>query len=225
MLSLGAPWTMAQTVDTSTGTVFDSNAPGPVIPSQNPAPVRLTASILPIDRGIPTNGEIVFVMTGGAVSVTGRIVGLEPDKRYQAVVRFPLITASSGANNAAEPASPPRDAGPPQAGKPDGESRPGEPGADTEGTPDAGGSATNAPSPAPPSIEAELAMIVADANGTANLNTIIQNKDLGPPPTGIQGCTLVIKRAPPLDSSEERIPVASGVIVASGPITPGPSGP
>ncbi len=208
ILSLGAPWAMAQTVDNSTGTV---------VPSQSPLPVRLTATLLPIDRGLPMSGEVAFVMAGGAVSVTGRIGRLEPDRRYQAVVQFPLITGTSGPNIAAEPASPPSEAGrpeaaPPQAGKPDGEGRP-------------GGNAPAAPPPAPPSIEAELAMFVTDAKGAANLDTIIQNKDLGPPPTGIQGCTLVIKRAPPLDSSEERVTVASGLIVAFGPVTPIPPGP
>jgi hypothetical protein len=54
--------------------------------------------------------------------------------------------------------------------------------------------------------------MVSDASGGANLNATLENKDLAAPPTGILGGFLVIKRAPPLDGTDERSPVASGVI-------------
>ncbi len=207
VLAASAPLAVPQTVDLSTGTILDSNTSGTVIAGRNLAPTRLSASLLPIGNDNPASGEIVFVMAGGAVSVVGRIVGLEPDKRYQAVLQFPVV-AVTGA---------------------DGESRPVAPGAGRQGTRRTASRAPNATAititPDGPPNETDLAMVVADASGAANLSTLIPNKDLSAPPAGILGCSLVVKRAPPLDSREERTPVASGIIVSTHPPPPPPPSP
>lgn len=177
LLGAAAPFATAEAVDRTADTVPDSTDTRPVIPVPNPSPARLTATIKPVDQSVTTGGEIAFFMVGDAATLIGRITGLEPNKRYQAVVRLPLNPLAN------------------QAGK------------------------------AEPAVEVDLGMLVSDANGIANLSASIQKKNLSPPPNGIQGCTLVIKRAPPLDSREERSPVGSGTIVPSGPALPVPAGP
>jgi hypothetical protein len=240
LLGASETFTMAQTVDTSTGTILDSNTSPTALPEPNRSPSRLTATIRPTDPSFATNGEMVFIVVGEAVSVSGRIAGLEPNKRYQAMVHVPLINpppnpgvtatqpSQAGAPDAGPPQAAPPSAPAPAAGKPDGEMRPGAPGGGSEGTPITGSRPPRVPAAVAGSpvaaVEVDLGMIVADAQGITNLNVTLMNKDLSRPPNGIQGCTVVIKRAPPLDSREERNPVGAGVIVAS-QIIPVPAGP
>lgn len=174
---MAAPSSMAETHERSVDPVPESTDSRPVIPMPNPSPARLTATIKPVEKSLTTGGKIEFSMVGDAASLIGRITGLEPNKRYQALMRLPLAPVASQ------------------------------------------------PGQAEPVVEADLGMLVADANGIANLNTSIARKDLGPPPSGIQGCAIVIKRAPPLDSREERNPVGFGTIVPSGPVVPVSAGP
>lgn len=225
ILASGAPFVIAQTVDTSTGTVLDSTTSRTVIPPENPAPTKLTASILPIGKDSTTSGDMTFFMTGSAVSVAGRITGMEPNKRYQAVIRFPATPAVL--NQAGTVVNPSSEARPPAAESPP-------TGSPAPATPTAkqGAGAANRPPDAttvttsgPQSIELDLGTMVSDAAGAANLNSTIQNKDLTPPPTGILGCSAIIKRAPPLDSIDERNPVAAGVITAPAAVVPVPPGP
>ncbi len=202
LLGASDPLVTAQTTDTSTGTILDSNAAPSVTSPENPASTKLTATILPIEKNATTKGETTFVMVGSAVSVVGRITGMEPDKRYQAVVWVPSVPAPSKQGDTVV--------------NPSSEARP--PAADS---PPTAATVTNS-SPQP--TELDLGTLVPDASGGANLNATLQNKDLTAPPTGILGGFIVIKRAPPLDETDERSPVASGVIGEPIPATedPGP---
>lgn len=175
LLGAAAPLAMAEPAGRTTGTVPDSPTVTTFIPVSNPA--RLVATIRPLDASFTTRGDLVFFMVGDAVTIIGRITGLEPNKRHQAVVRLPLYPLSS------------------QLGR------------------------------AEPALEVDLGMMVSDAHGIANLSASILRKDLGLPPSGVQGCTVVIKRAPPLDSREERNPVGAGTIVPAGPVVPVAAGP
>ena len=219
ILIAGAPFVIAQTVDLSTGTVLDSATSPTVLPVPNPAPTQLTATILPIGESTKTSGEMIFTVVGDAVSVLGRIIGLDPNKRYQAVLQTPLkplvspTTIPGAATDTANPASTSLQAG---------ASPPAAPAAGSEETKKVVVPVT---APALEFSETDLVMIISDARGTANLNATIQKKDLTPPPAGVLGCTIVIKRAPPLDTREERTPVASGVIVAPVLVIQPPPGP
>lgn len=213
LLSAGTPLVSAQTTDTSTGTVLDSNAAASVIPPENPASTRLTATILPIEKSNATKGEAAFVTVGSAVSVVGRITGMQPNKRYQAVVWVPSVTAPAKqvetvVNSSSEARPPAADSAPTASPSPAAPTASPEP-VSPANRPHA--AATLLPS-SPMSTELDLGTLVSDASGGANLNATLQNKDLGAPPTGIRGGFLVIKRAPPLDGADERSPVASGVI-------------
>ncbi len=225
VLTMGAPFAMAQTVDTSTGTILDSTASRSAISPENPAPTRLTASVTPINKDATINGEITFVLTGSAVSVAGRISGMETNKRYHAVVWSPAAPAVLGKPATVNPSS---EARPPAAeSPPTGSPAPATPTANP-GTADPTArpaNSTTVTTSGPQSIELDLGTLVSDANGTANLNSSISNKDLTTPPAGILGCVIVIKRAPPLDSIDERSPVASGVISVPGKVAPAPDGP
>ncbi len=234
LLTAGTSLAIAQAVDPSAGTVPDSANSQAVAPVPNPAPARLTASIQPIDESVATRGEVVFIMVGDAVSVSGRISGLESNKRYQVVIQLPLNPLASQVIPPIPPQAPEnQDAGSPQADapearQPDGEPDPGVEGDGREATPEVASRPPQATAGVTgslaPSLEVDLGMMVSDAQGIANLNGTLMNRNLSQPPNGIQGCTLVIKRAPPLDSREERSPVGSGVIVASDQVIPVPSG-
>ncbi len=224
LLSASAPLVIAQTVDTSTGTILDSNSAPSVVPPENPASTKLSATILPIEKGNATKGEAAFTMAGSAVSVIGRITGMEPNKRYQAVVWVPSVPTPSKQGEAV--VNPSSEARPPAAeSPPTGSPSPARP---TSGQ----GSATAANRPptaateatfSPQSAELDLGTMVSDANGGANLNATLQNKSLTAPPTGILGGFIVIKRAPPLDGTDERTAVASGVIAAPVSATEAPA--
>lgn len=213
LLSASAPLVIAQTVDTSTGTVLDSNAAASVIPPENQASTKLTAIILPIEKSNSTKGEAAFVMVGSAVSVVGRITGMQPNKRYQAVVWVPSVPAVSKQGepvvNPSSEASPPAADTTPTAFPSPATPTAGPGSVSSINRPPA--TATLMPS-SPQSTELDLGTLVSDASGGANLNATLQNKDLAAPPTGILGGFLVIKRALPLDGTDERNPVASGVI-------------
>jgi hypothetical protein len=212
LLSASSPLAIAQTADTSTGTILDSNAAPSVIPPENPASTKLTATILPIEKDSSTKGEAAFVMVGSAVSVVGRITGMQPNKRYQAVVWVPSVPAPS--KQVESVVNPPSEARPPAADSvPTGSPSPATPaaGQGSAGPANRPSAATLMPS-SPQSAELDLGTMVSDASGGANLNATLENKDLAAPPTGILGGFLVIKRAPPLDGTDERSPVASGVI-------------
>jgi hypothetical protein len=174
---MAVPCSMAETNERSVDPVPESTDSRPAIPLPNTSPARLSATIKPVEKSVTTGGTIEFFMVGDAATMIGRITGLEPNKRYQALIRLPISPATS------------------QVGQ------------------------------AEPTVEADLGMLVADANGIANLKASIPRKNLGPAPSGIQGCAIVIKRAPPFDSREERNPVGSGTIVPSGPIAPVPANP
>lgn len=221
LLSASVPLALAQAVDTSAGGVQGSAASRTVAPVPNPAPARLTASIQPVDQSVATSGELVFVVVGDAVSVSGRIAGLDPNKRYQAVVRLPLNPLAVQRNPPSQQETP--DGDPPQESAPSAPA----PAAGSEGTPDIARRApqANLTGALTPSLEMDLGMMVSDARGITNLAATLMNQDLTQPPNGIQGCTVVIKRAPPLDSREERSPVGTGVIFASDHVIPVPSGP
>ena len=246
ILTVGVAGGLAQTVDTSKGTVLDSATSRSAVALPNQPPAKLTATLAPLDQGGDARGSLVFTQVGAAVSVTGRVEGLIPNKRYALSMQ---PTTDRSKTTVVEPANPPSEAGTPAAappkagapaagapatGRPDGETRPGARGAGTEGTPVVGTRATKAAVPAlvSPSPERELGIVLSDAMGASNVNTIVRNADLTQGPNSILGNTIFVKRAPPLDTPAERPPVASGVIVVPGvpgvptvPVVPGnPSG-
>jgi hypothetical protein len=67
----------------------------------------------------------------------------------------------------------------------------------------------------PPALGEDLGMLVSDANGNALVDATLRRIDKALFPEGFNGCTVVIKRAPPLDSPGERPAIASGRIVLS----------
>lgn len=231
ILAVGPPVVLAQTADNSTGTVLDSATARSTVPPSNPAATVLITVLTPIGDGVQTRGNLQFSQAGTAVSVTGRVEGLETNKRYQVTFRSAgnrMMEKTDAAGSAADPpseagtpAAGPPEAGPPAAGapaagKPNGEIRPGAPGAGTEGTPVAG---TRNPNPEAPAIplgpEKELGTMLSDSTGASNVNTTLRNADLTEGPNGILGGTIIIKAAPPLDTPTERPAVASGVIRAA----------
>lgn len=74
--------------------------------------------------------------------------------------------------------------------------------------------------PPPPGMG--LGMLTSDANGAAIWDATLRKNDLAKFPEGIAGCTVVIKRAPPLDTPGERRAVASGQVVAIPAAAPAP---
>ncbi|RYD23316.1 MAG: hypothetical protein EOP88_04705 [Verrucomicrobiaceae bacterium] len=195
-------------VDTSTGQVGDSNV-GRSVPPAQPVPMRMLARMAPADTASKAKGEVHLSRVGDGMTVTGRIDGLEPNRRYALAV--PPIGSDTGPAKAApspgpaEPEKTPQNDGvqrndkdpatgapaagapeagtpqapPPQAGKP-GAGKPD--GEERPGAPGAGEgtSVTGSPTPAPvPDKGGAKPGMTADANKLSGLLGIVTTDSAG----------------------------------------------
>jgi hypothetical protein len=161
--------------------------PPPLSPAvPDPVSASLVAIIAPLGDDDMTSGGVIFIPTGDNVSVVGRIGGMEPNRRYE-IALLPGGTPVSDLTP--------------------GESSPaGRPGSNTPAS-----GVTGAERASPGEV---LGMLTADANGAAIWDATLSKNVLAKFPNGLAGCTVVVKRAPPLDTPVERRPVAAGRVVA-----------
>lgn len=233
ILSIGISSAVAQTVDTSTGTVLDSSA-APSAAVDPSVPTRLAAEIAPSKDDSKVKGIVRFSLAGDAVNVSGRLDGLEANQRYRIAIQLPAAVTPStgsetspsqagqpdaGAPEAGQPVAPQPAAGTPAAGKPDGTSRPGASGAGTQGSTNSGSrrdnAADNETAETTAKAAGDLGTLVADAAGGANINTTLRNATLTTGVTAIIGQTVTISPAPDTDAGEPTEPVAEGKIEAA----------
>lgn len=225
LMACGMTAAMAQTIDTSKGTVLDSaDTPSGEI-AKVPGASKLVASIRSVDEEAKAGGEVSFTPAGSSVNVSGSVDGLEPNRPYQVIVDIPeapgggMTTSGPPSNAGAPSAGTPKagspEAGPPVAGQPNGESRPGTGASGTSGTGVSGAESSTEEKQAetkPIAKEGDLGMITADSNGRILINVSLRNVDQASEPGRIMGRTLEIKTAASDGAAGQMITVASGMI-------------
>jgi hypothetical protein len=175
---------MAQSINTAMKSLAEGSPTLAPVAPTNPVRALLTATISPAESNGTASGALFFIPVGDEVRVLGMLTGLEKDKRHEIV----LLPASAGGV--------PNPAGP-QAGKPGGN------------IPASGVTGANPPTPG-----AELGMWASDAKGVLGVDNNILKSVVDRFPEGFIGCTIVIKRAPPLNTESERPTIAYGRITA-----------
>jgi hypothetical protein len=160
----------------------------------NPVRTPLSATILPVDNSSKASGGLLFIPVGDEVRMFGQIAGLETDRRYEIVL---LRATAAGPPPLSASSSPP-------AGRPGGN------------VPASGVAGAVHSTPGQ-----ELGMWVADAKGILGVDTNIPKYVIDKYPEGFTGCTILIKRAPPLDTESERPTIAYGLLTST-PSTPPP---
>lgn len=225
LMACGMTAALAQTIDTSTGTILDSASTPSGVITKVPGASKLIASIRSVDESAKAGGEVSFTPAGSSVNVNGSVDGLEPNRTYQVIVDIPetpgagLTTSpppsSAGAPSAGAPNAGSPQAGPPVASQPNGESKPGTGASGTSGTGVSGTESSTEKNQAkaqPIAKEGDLGLITADSNGKILINVSLRNVDQASDPGRIMGRTLAIKTADPNAETGHMITVASGKI-------------
>ena len=205
----------AQTVDTSTGTLLDSNSASSSAP-RSPAPVtKLRAAMVPMNADSETIGNVHFSLIGDAVNVTGQLQGLQPNQRYHLQIDMPApapaeraAAVNDGPSAAGTPVAATSAAGTPNAGKPDGNQRPG---SLATGSPQTEPAANGAPS-LTRSPAADLGTASADSTGALTISAVLRNVDFTAGPAGILGRTVGIMPVSESGPTDTSAPIATGVI-------------
>lgn len=216
-----------------TGSAFSQHEPGgettgkpPAATDGTEAPLKkLTAEIVPVVENSKIKGMLSFSVAGDSVSVSGRIEGLEPLKKYQVTMNpgaNPVVAAKKPAENAAQPPRAVPNTGPkpgpglPDAGPPDGTSRPGAPGGGSSGTGTSSEPSANSKSAQKEVIDSmaneDLGMITADSTGSANVNKTVRDKVLAAGPNGVQGWLIRVTLEPADGSFTGNPLVATGTV-------------
>lgn len=219
------------------------------VPPPAPETPPVIATLQPMLEGSDLRGTLTFRNIANLVSITGRIEGLEPSRRYRLE-----ITPSIESDRDTTPPQPPLSAGQPNAGAP--KAGPPVAGAPVQGAPSAGtprgqtnpasqsgNTAAAAAAPdeqglestglegadaipfdegqQPPMPTSTIVVVTADPQGSTNINTSMKEAPLDDSPRSIVGRTITLRIEAANGQQSHHIAAAVIKTASNTPATPG----